>query len=305
MPQHVVFSQFEACNVTAPDGLFVDWLGERIPGALVEAHLFGERSASGGDRTNMCRPRGYFPPFNEEYFEWIDLLESALQASGVFTFLELGAGYGRWSVRAACAARQLGKRYQLGLAEAAPKHVSEIHEVMAINGVSRSDYTIFECAVAKERGEGVFVVEWPTGNPPVWYGQALTRNSMSGAVIAGEHKGVPLWRMSDGWGVIKIEQRPLSGIIAGYSRIDLADFDLQGMEAEAIDEALSMLTDRVRRLHIGTHSHEIEARLREMLSGAGWTCARDYPCLQENDTPFGRIPFVDGVQTWINEPLSR
>ena len=303
MPQHRVFSQFQPCLATAREGLFVDWLGEKIPGALIDAHLFGERNAAGGETTSNCRPPGYFPPFNEEYFEWIDLLESALQASDVFTFLELGAGFGRWSVRAACAARQLGKRYRLGLAEAAPKHIGEIQEVMTVNGVSRSDYTLFECAVAAKRGEGVFVVVWPTGNPPVWYGLALTTNSMSGAAVAGEHEGVPLWRMSDGWGVIKIQQRPLSEIVGNYSRVDLADLDLQGMEAEAIEEALSTLTDRVHRLHIGTHSHEIEARLRDALSGAGWTCVRDYPCLQENDTPFGRIAFVDGVQTWINERL--
>ena len=94
MPQHRVFSQFQPCLATAREGLFVDWLGEKIPGALIDAHLFGERNAAGGETTSNCRPPGYFPPFNEEYFEWIDLLESALQVSDVFTFLELAPASG-------------------------------------------------------------------------------------------------------------------------------------------------------------------------------------------------------------------
>jgi FkbM family methyltransferase len=297
MSQHPVFSRFQIGDVPSVPATFVDWIGERIPDAHVDAHLFGDAAGRGGMNR---RPPGYAPPFNEEYFEWIDLLEAALLAEEVFCFLELGAGYGRWSVRAACAARHLGKRCRLGLAEAAPEHVRAIHDVMAVNGVSRADYTVFECAIAGEHGEGDFVVRWPNGNPPIWYGQALTRNSMSRAAIVGEHEGRPLWRMSDGWGVIKVPQVPMSEVVAAYPRVDLLDLDLQGAEGDAVEEALVPLNERVQRMHIGTHSHEIEHRLRQALGAAGWTCVRDYPCTQENDTPFGRIAFVDGVQTWTN-----
>jgi FkbM family methyltransferase len=292
--QHKVFSRFQGWSGEVPEGLLVEWIGDRVPAALIgQQWTPGVRSATSA------------PPFHEEYFEWIDVLEMALQAADVYTFLELGAGYGRWSSRAAWAARQLGKRYRLGLAEAAPKHVRQIHEVMAVNRISRSDYVVFESAIARERGEGCFVVEYPDGNaPPVWYGQALTQNSMSRAQVVGEHEGFPLWRMKDGWGVIKVPQIPLSEVLSQYDNVDLADLDLQGAEAGAVEEALPLLTERVRRLHIGTHSHEIEANLRELLGKAGWTCLRDYACTQDNDTPFGRISFVDGVQTWTNPRYS-
>ena len=36
------------------------------------------------------------PPIDEEYFEWVDLLESVRDARGAYTMMELGAGYGRW-----------------------------------------------------------------------------------------------------------------------------------------------------------------------------------------------------------------
>lgn len=48
------------------------------------------------------------PPksIGEELFEWIDFLEAVDKAVGTFRFVELGAGYGRWSVRALKAAEQ-------------------------------------------------------------------------------------------------------------------------------------------------------------------------------------------------------
>jgi hypothetical protein len=49
------------------------------------------------------------PPFDYEYFEWVDLLQAVKEAENTFTIVEVGAGYGRWSSRAALAARQLGK----------------------------------------------------------------------------------------------------------------------------------------------------------------------------------------------------
>ena len=40
-----------------------------------------------------------YPDFCEEYFEWIDVLESVLAADQQFVMIELGAGYGRWLVQ--------------------------------------------------------------------------------------------------------------------------------------------------------------------------------------------------------------
>ena len=103
---------------------------------------------------------------------------------------------------------------------------------MGVNGIARTDYVVFESAIGKERGEGRFVVEYPDGNaPPVWYGQALTTNSMSQAQVVGEHEGFPLWRMTDGWGVIRVPQIPLSEVLSQYDNVDLADLDLQGAES--------------------------------------------------------------------------
>ena len=44
--------------------------------------------------------------FNEEYFEWIDMLMSLKDSQdGNYHFVELGSGFGRWGVRAAINAK--------------------------------------------------------------------------------------------------------------------------------------------------------------------------------------------------------
>lgn len=113
----------------------------------------------------------------------------------------------------------------------------------------------------------------------------------------------PLVAMPGGWHGVRVPVARLSGILAQFGRIDLVDFDIQGAETEAIRKSLGALTAQVRRLHIGTHSREIDAELPVLLAGAGWQCVRAWPCLRWNRTEFGWIRFNDGVQTWVNPTL--
>lgn len=271
----------------------MDWIGSKTPDRFTETPW-----------STSSRGALDYPDFDEEYFEWIDLLESVSDAKSTFVFLELGAGYGRWSARAAHAARQKNKLYRLGLAEASPDHVAQLQEMMKLNDVATSDYEIFNVAISGHRGVVQFKIGWPDGlEPKCWYGQAVTTNDMLDAVCVGEKGGFPLLRMRDGWKVITIPTTPLSDVIRLYDFVDLADFDLQGTEADAIEESIDQLNSRVRRLHIGTHSREIEHRLRDLLFQHGWRCLRDFQSQSESDTPFGRIRFIDGVQSWINPRL--
>jgi FkbM family methyltransferase len=290
---HWTFDAFKPFSGHVEEGFHTFYLGDR---ASVEVLKWPDVAA----RDDVAP----IPPVDEEYFEWTDILEAALQARGVFTFLELGAGWGRWSARAALAAKQLGKRRRIGLAEADPSHVALIHRHMADNRVDSSEYKVFESAVGGDFGETAFTVSNPNEDPDAWYGQ-----SMVGAVIGdhphvGEHFGKPKHQLrGGGCEVIKVPKIPLSAVLADYDFIDLIDFDLQMAEREAIAEAIEPLTRKARRLHIGTHSPEVEDALRHTLSGAGWVCLRDYPGNQSNETAFGPCWFVDGVQTWINPRL--
>jgi len=60
------------------------------------------------------------------------------------------------------------------------------------------------------------------------------------------------------------------------------------------------LSGQVKRVHVGTHSADIEDGLRQLFSSHGWKNVNDYRCLSVNQTPYGEIKFGDGVQTWVN-----
>lgn len=254
-----------------------------------------------------------YPKVNTEYFEWTDLLEAVLDAGPRFTMVELGAGFGRWSARGALAARRRGlENTRVVLVEGDPVHVEWLHEHMRSNGIT--DYTVFAGAVARRTETALFVVDVPEGffgrpgrtNPAAWYGQTLARSASLGDAkpTAEKYKGRDMWKLGGDWQAIEIPTFSLSDILAGHDRVDLIDMDIQGAEGEVIAGAIDLLTARVRRLFIETHSQAIERQIRASLRAAKWRCLRDYPLQTTTQTPFGSMTFDGGgLQSWINPRL--
>src|SRR6267143_660588 len=110
-----------------------------------------------------------YPAFDEEYFEWIALLEAVAEAREQFVFIECGAGYGRWCVRAALAARHLN--FHCTAVEAEPTHCHWIGEHLADNGIDPADHEIIWAALAARPGFVPFAI----GRSDAWYGQAIRK----------------------------------------------------------------------------------------------------------------------------------
>lgn len=247
------------------------------------------------------------PPVDEEYFEWIDVLKAVKAAGRTFTMIELGAAYGRWSVRAGLAAKALGKKVRLSLAEPEPQHLDWIQRHLALNGLAA--HKVYAAAIDNEPGDWQFGIQPPGGDahPDGWFGQGMMDGYKPNAYKdSGEtYFGRPLMMAADGWGFIHVPRMTLSDILEDYRFVDLIDMDIQGSEARAVAEAIGPLTQKVRRLHIGTHAAPIEAALKETLTAAGWTLHHAYECHQVQDTPYGSVSFVDGVQSWTNPRLAK
>jgi FkbM family methyltransferase len=294
---HPVFSRFRAFEGPIPNDVEVDFIGMRT-----RCEFLRVLSPS----SNAGSP---VPALNEDYFEWIDLLLSVCDARDRYTAVELGAGYGCWGIRAALAARDQGiGKIRIGLVEAEPAHLSFLRQQLSDNAIGPEEVNIHECAVSDEDGAAEFYVGSPTNfgeeTPRTWYGQAISKDYERAADLpletADTYYGHPVLTYASGWKAIAVEKTDIRRILRQYEEIDLLDLDVQGEELKILSAGADLLDRQVKRIHVGTHSPELEEGLRKLFRGRGWHLLRDYGCNKVNPTPFGEVEFVDGVQSWIN-----
>jgi FkbM family methyltransferase len=292
MAAHAIFEAFNGYSGPHPAGPVIGWLGERYPVAVA----------------GVCdAPLDHFEPpppaVDEEYFEWLDLLTAVKLARDRFVMLELGAGYGRWGVRGALAARQRGiAAIDIRFVEAEPHHAAMIRESIALNGLDDIAPRIIEAAVSYA-GEAIpFVISTDEFNALNWWGQSILRTA-SHSETEREYFGRPITRNIYGWDQIFVEPVTLEALVADLDRVDLIDADLQGAEGELVARAIDTLSAKVKRIHIGTHSPAIEAETRRVFTKAGWAAMWDFPYHTRRETPYGPVDFDDGVQSWVNPRL--
>jgi FkbM family methyltransferase len=262
---HEIFSRFQRWSGVAGAGFDVDFLGSKY-----QTKYFAMAPAQPNSRTESP---GY-PAFDEEYFEWVDLLEAVSLAKDRFTMLELGAGWGRWTARGAAAAKLRSLQYWLVAVEAEPTHFVWLKENLEDNAVRPENCQTVCAAVTGKDGSVGFQV----GDAASFYGQSIGGSSEVPAVS-------------------------LATLLEPLTLVDLIDMDVQGAELEILEAAVSCLQKKVRRVHVETHSKQLHREVRALFEGMGWHCH----CLFEGNTgdatPWGRINFQSGVQSWMNPAL--
>ncbi len=303
MPEHhPVFSHFKPHYVEVPAGYGLDLLGTKVRSLFVA----GLTTYPAGRKLTPD------PLFDEEYFEWIDLLESVVAAQGSYTMIELGAGYGRWVVRAACALKQRhpGMPCHLIAVEAEPVVYQWMRRHFNNNGIDPNQHLLIHGAVCETPGDVLFYIGGPRGgafdrHPSSWYGQFLvpSKDLNSDSVPDGQYSGFPVNLHQSGWRSIRVPAVTLAGILKDLDRVDLLDMDIEGHELPAVQLNTEALNAKVKRLHIGTHGKEIEDQLKQLLSAQGWECLFEYTGCSTSDTPYGNISFENGVQSWVNPRL--
>jgi FkbM family methyltransferase len=219
--------------------------------------------------------------------------------------IELGAGIGCWVVRAAYAVQQYNPSlpYRLIAVEAEPTHFEWMRDHFLDNGINPDQHLLIHAAVSDKPGQASFYVENPgsSADPSAWYGQALTKDyEVDLAASDATYGDFRVRRHQSGAKSIIVPAITLASILDGLQQVDLIHIDIQGAELGVVGSAIQELGRKVKRLHIGTHGHDIEAGLRELLKSHQWRCLADYPSFSREPTPWGPIDFQDGVQSWIN-----
>lgn len=246
------------------------------------------------------------PELNQEYFEWLDLLETLESSAGRYTFVELGAGFGRWCTRAAVMARRLGKQCRAVAYEADPVHFQWLQKTVLDNELAGPEFSIHQMAVGVTSEPQEFYVGKPDAqggiDPRGWYGQSLVPEYHHRNVekLQNDYNGEQAYEDEVGWKSITVLSTTLDQILQQETCVDLLDMDVQGAERHIIPASIKSLSDKVKRLHIGTHSNQIDADLIATMSDANWLNVRTYLSKHSQETPVGTIAFQDGIQTWMN-----
>lgn len=281
---HEVFDQFECWKGHVRAGFTANFLG-----VMTRASFVTLKTQNAESQFTTAE----FPGFDEEYFEWIDLLEAVTTARGQFTMFELGAGYGRWLANAVAALRQVNNLpYTLFGVEPEPTHFEWMREHLQMNGVDLRRCWLIEAAVSRHDGAVFFYV----GKPAEWYGQAIAPRPSPSARLRGLIRRTEVR-------VKKARCISLNTLLRPLEHVDLIDLDVQGAELDVLENSKVELRAKVKKVHIGTHGAEIESGLRNLFEALGWEKVNDYPSGGQSGTPFGVVKFQDGVQTWINPRL--
>jgi hypothetical protein len=167
-----------------------------------------------------------------------------------------------------------------------------------------AEISVIEGAISYSAEPVPFLVGQPAGPSTAasWYGQALAWER-DGAP-QGTYHGKQVRRAASGYQHIVVDAVTFEQAADGLGVIDIVDMDLQGAEIDVIRHSLGTLSETVRRVHIGTHSREIDDEMRELFITAGWKNVWDFQIGTTVSTEFGPITFGDGIQGWINPDLA-
>jgi FkbM family methyltransferase len=202
------------------------------------------------------------PPTKEtsEYWETLAILDSVVEANRSIVMMELGAGFGFWSLLTYSMNKQLGNLpITLVVVEADPIHFQFLKMSLSLNRVKESQVISLQGAVHTKDE----MVHFMRSNPDQHYGAAI------------QGSNYPVIGYS------------LESLISPFWYVDLIDFDIQGSEEEVIKSGKEILIQRVKRIHVECHGKEIYWNLKHFIQEEmGWEI--------KYDLEFGKKPADDG-----------
>lgn len=315
----------------------IDWLGVRVPRQEYCHISYYRQRWPHALRAQLCdllkwaQESSYFPQHDgklplplpavsEEYFEYIDVLESVVAyhkqvpehavPQRPFTMLELGAGFGFWTLTAHAALRQLRPRavYEFALMEIDFGKQAMLRQTLALNDVLPSSTRLVHSALG-DRDDTDGVIQ--NGNVG-WYAvhacdpkhPEVAEAGCRGKKFLGpksERDPAEIKKLNGA--VAPITSLPT--ILAKYNVVDLLDMDVQGAEwtifsepevgepSEATRAAFDALDAKVLRVHIGTHG-AMNATAPTMLPYTAREAALKHSFLRRGWSPTWTVGVTNG-----------
>jgi FkbM family methyltransferase len=289
MVSTAVLQKFQPWSGTVPAGYFAYFLGNIT---RADYWAFSPDIRQLYDRARFEAFSG--PSLDDNVLDWLVTLEAVADAKGEFVMIALGAGWGRWLIAAAMAAKQRGGiRCRLVGVEAEPTHYQWMREHFRDNGIDPAEHDLIEAAASGRSGDAWFYF----GKPSSWYGQSLIRDES----LDWDGRGTEI--DYNGERARRVRTVDIQELTRRYPRVDYLHMDIQGAELEFLASRPEVLNRHVKRVLVGTHSAEIERGLGKLFNELEWTCQYDVPMNGSVVVDSKVVTLGDGVQVWINNTL--
>jgi FkbM family methyltransferase len=278
-----LFGEFAQVAPHPEPGFVTDFLGTKIRASS----LWKEARKLDGQICGVPVPGD----FHAEAIEWIGVLKAACSARGQYVAMELGAGFGTWSVAGGLAARHQGiTDIRLVAVEADPNHCANMRLHFGDNEFDPGRHRLFEAAVGVTAGQA----RWPvmSSSTEEWGLRPMQDNvDYTGRVFRATRL---------------VNVTPIGSLLALEPRWDLVHFDVQGSEFDLCRACIDDLNTRVHWIIVGTHSRKIEGDLLALMFKSGWLLEHEKPSkfIFRTDAPtLEAMTTLDGTQVWRNPRL--
>ncbi len=297
----------------------VEWNGEHHPAIKTITPWEGEATGEYfydflGVKTHQkfrssyhAEPKGKikteYPTPSQNYFELIGILSGVLDAEGPeFSMIELGAGYGHWSVKVAKAIKQKSNMpVRLVSVEMEPTRFKWMKEHYRNNGLDPNEHTLIHSAVSDHENDTLYFVEGVSEHN---YGLSLLRapglrsKEIKNDNLSNKDSNI---KKSHADSNMRIPCVRLKNLMQNFDMVDIIHMDVQGEELVVIRDSIDVLKKKTKRLLIGTHSRLLHNRIGSLLRAENWRIIFDFAPKGTRRTDFGDIYFLDGLLVCENQ----
>lgn len=313
-----IFDGIEPFAGTVPAGYTADFLGV-LTEDRYRSYLGFDKEQTGS--TNATTRLPDLAADGEGWFEAVDWVVAAREASRSYVMVTLGACYGAQAVGACRALRRLNPMpYRLVAVEPVPENFAWISEHMRGNDIDPDQQWLLPFAIS-DRNDPVY---FPVGAPGSGAQNCVSTNERAARVayvnqlLAGNpEEALRNLLLDNTTGIVKElvpgedlfgEIRLLSAItlrdvLSPFERVDYVEADIQQSEILVFPPYLDLLREKVRRIHIGTHGSDVHESLHEMFARDGWEIVFSYEPNSSFVTKIGSFSVNDGVLTVRNPRL--
>ncbi|MBT3331258.1 MAG: hypothetical protein HOK21_23255 [Rhodospirillaceae bacterium] len=315
------FKDVEPFSGYVEKGFLIDFLGQRTSAEFRK--IWGVDPETTGD--GIIETNSPDLPTGEDWFEYFNAVAAAREARGSYVMMTLGACYGGQAVNAYLALQALNPMpAQLVAVDGMAENIEMTRKHFRYNGINPDDHWLIEAAMSGDNNPVLF----PIGAPGSGAQNSVMTNSRANRMgildLAQQSdsmerlaKNLLLRNSTD----LSIDLAPgtdydfnaeitfvsavtLKDLLAPYARVDYVEADMQQSETVVFPPAMDALTQKVRRVHMGTHGEDVHNKMEKLFVDAGWDILFSYKPNQTVETPYCTMELNDGILTAVNPNLA-